>query len=58
MTIQLENDGAQARWDSTFAARRADESGVNYLRRLSRVGRKYIPRGEQIAQVDFSELPR
>jgi hypothetical protein len=41
MTIQLENDGAQARWDSTFSA----------------LGRKYIPRGEQIASVDFSELP-
>jgi hypothetical protein len=64
MTIQLEDNGAQSRWDSTFAAlgrsapaRRADESGTDYLRRLSRVGRKYIPRGEQIAQVDFDELP-
>jgi hypothetical protein len=64
MTIQLEDNGVQSRWDSTFAAlgrsapaRRADESGTSYLRRLSRVGRKYIPRGEQIAQVDFDELP-
>jgi hypothetical protein len=38
-------------------ARRADESTTSYLRRLSRVGRKYIPAGEQIARVDFSELP-
>ena len=64
MTIQLEDNGVQSRWDSTFAAlgrsapaRRADETGTDYLRRLSRVGRKYIPRGEQIAQVDFDELP-
>jgi hypothetical protein len=26
---------------------------MNYLRRLSRVGRKYIPAGEEIAQVRF-----
>jgi hypothetical protein len=30
---------------------------MDYLRRLSRIGRKYIPRGEQIAAVNFSELP-
>jgi hypothetical protein len=60
MTEQFEPTGAQARWDATFSkldrscpARRADESEMNYLRRLSRVGRKYIPKGEQIAQVQF-----
>jgi hypothetical protein len=38
--------------------RRADEvREVDYLRRLARIGRKYIPRGEQIAQVSFAELP-
>jgi hypothetical protein len=36
---------------------RSDESGVDYLRRLSRVGRKYIPRGEKIAAVSFAQLP-
>jgi hypothetical protein len=51
---------AQERWDQTFAkldrscpAQRADESHVDFLRRLSRVGRKYIPAGEPIAQVRF-----
>jgi hypothetical protein len=50
----------QERWDSTFAkldrscpAQRADEDPVDYLRRLSRIGRKYIPEGEQIARVKF-----
>jgi hypothetical protein len=64
MSVQLEDDGIRSRWDSTFAAlnrsapvRRADESSTSYLRRLSRVGRKYIPRGEDIAKVDFDELP-
>jgi hypothetical protein len=60
----MEPVGAQARWDATFQkldrtcpARRADEVEVDYLRRLSRIGRKYIPRSEQIASVSFAELP-
>jgi hypothetical protein len=60
----MEPIGAQARWDATFAkldrscpARRADEGEMDYLRRLSRVGRKYIPKGEQIAAVSFAQLP-
>ena len=62
MTEQFEPTGAQARWDATFSkldrtcpARRADESEMNYLRRLSRVGRKYIPLGENIARVRFDD---
>jgi hypothetical protein len=54
----------QERWDSTFAkmdracpARRADESGVNYLRRLSVIGKKYLPQSEQLANVTFKSLP-
>jgi hypothetical protein len=54
----------QERWDATFQkldrsapAQRADEASVDYLRRLSRIGRKYIPRGEQMASVNFAELP-
>jgi hypothetical protein len=50
----------QERWDATFAkmdrscpARRADESSTDYLRRLSRIGRRYIPAGEPIAKVRF-----
>ena len=50
----------QSRWDKTFAklgrsapAQRADEGDADYLRRLSRVGRRYIPAGEKIAQVRF-----
>jgi hypothetical protein len=55
----------QERWDSTFAkldrscpVQRADEASVDYLRRLARIGRKYIPIGEPIAKVRFdSSLP-
>jgi hypothetical protein len=54
----------QERWDRTFSmldrscpARRADEDSTDYLRRLSRIGRKYIPRSEQMASINFAELP-
>jgi hypothetical protein len=64
MSVTVEATGAQGRWDQTFAklgrscpAQRADETGVDYLRRLSRVGRKYIPQGEEIARVSFAQLP-
>jgi hypothetical protein len=64
MSVTIEATGAQGRWDATFAkldrscpARRADEAEMDYLRRLSRVGRKYIPTGEKIAQVSFAQLP-
>ena len=52
----------QERWDATFQKldrscppQRADETEVNYLRRLSRVGRRYIPAGEEIARVRFDD---
>jgi hypothetical protein len=64
MSVEIEATGAQGRWDATFAkldrscpARRADEAEMDYLRRLSRIGRKYIPRGEDIARVSFAQLP-
>jgi hypothetical protein len=51
---------AQARWDETFAKvdrscppQKADESETDYLRRLAIVGKKYIPKGEEIYQVTF-----
>ena len=54
----------QERWDSTFEKlgrsapmQRADEITVDYQIRLARVGRKYIPKGEEIAGVNFAELP-
>jgi hypothetical protein len=47
-------------WEETFAklgrscpAQRADENDVDFQRRLSRIGRRYIPAGEQIARVKF-----
>jgi hypothetical protein len=50
----------QERWDETFSklgrsapAQRADEGTLDYQRRLARVGRKYIPAGEEIASVRF-----
>jgi hypothetical protein len=54
----------QERWNDTFMkldrsapAQRADEGSTDYLRRLSRIGRKYIPKGEQMASINFAELP-
>jgi hypothetical protein len=52
------------RWDSTFAkidrscpARRADEAAVDYLRRLSVIGKRYLPRDQKITSVTFKTLP-
>src|SRR6516164_7893343 len=52
----------QERWDATFQkldracpARRADEASVDYLRRLSRVGRRYVSRDEPITRVRFDD---
>jgi hypothetical protein len=57
MTIQERWDGTFAKLDRSCPAQRADEAQVDYLRRLSRIGKKYIPRSEQMASVNFSELP-
>jgi hypothetical protein len=58
--VKLEPTGPQAEWEETFQklgrsapAQRADEGDLQYLRRVSRVGRRYIPAGEEIAQVAF-----
>jgi hypothetical protein len=52
------------KWDATFQkidrscpSRRADERGVDYLRRLSVIGKRYLPRDEKIASVTFKTLP-
>jgi hypothetical protein len=63
--IKLEPIGPQAQWEETFQklgrsapAQRADESDLAYLRRVSRVGRKYIPANEEICSVRFdSTMP-
>jgi hypothetical protein len=57
MTIQERWDGTFAKLDRSCPAQRADEAQVDYLRRLSRIGRKYIPKAEQMASVNFAELP-
>ncbi len=64
MDAQLEPTGTHALWDETFQKlgrsappQRADESMPNYQRRLAELGSRYIPRGEQIAGVDFNKLP-
>jgi hypothetical protein len=65
MSIEIEHAGPQARWDATFSkldracpVQRASEDHLDYLRRLSRIGRKYIPLNEPIARVRFdSTLP-
>jgi hypothetical protein len=60
MSAQLQLTGAAERWDQTFQklgrsapARRADEGALDYQRRLARVGRRYIPAGEQMAKIRF-----
>jgi hypothetical protein len=60
MNMKLEPTGPQALWEETFQKlgrsapmQRADENDMAYLRRVSRVGRRYIPAGEEIAQVRF-----
>jgi hypothetical protein len=64
MDAHLEPTGVHAQWDETFQklgrtapAQGAGESVYDYQRRLAGLGSKYIPRGEQIAGVDFSRLP-
>src|SRR5580704_4523307 len=65
MDMRLEPTGPQALWEETFQklgrsapAQRADENDMTYLRRVSRVGRKYIPAGEEICSVRFdSTMP-
>jgi hypothetical protein len=58
--VQLEPIGPQAQWQETFEklgrsapAPRADEREADYLRRMARLGRRYIPEAEEIAQVAF-----
>ena len=60
MDMRLEPTGPQALWEETFQklgrsapAPRADERDMDYLRRVSRIGRKYIPSGEEIAKIPF-----
>jgi hypothetical protein len=60
MNMRLEPTGPQALWEETFQKlgrsapmQRADENDMAYLRRVARVGRKYIPSGEEIARVAF-----
>ena len=55
MSIQERWDGTFAKLDRSAPAQRADEAEVDYLRRLSRIGRKYIPAGEEIARVKFDD---
>ena len=65
MDVRLEPIGPQARWEETFQKlgrsapmQRADEDDLTYLRRVSRVGRRYIPAGEEICSVRFdSTMP-
>jgi hypothetical protein len=63
--VKLESSGPQAQWDETWAklgraapAPRAGEGDADYLRRMARLGREYIPAGEEIAGVAFdSSMP-
>jgi hypothetical protein len=62
--VKLEPTGPQALWDETWAKLgrtapqpRAGEGDADYLRRMARLGREYIPRGEEIAGVAFDQLP-
>jgi hypothetical protein len=53
MSIQERWDGTFGKLDRSCPAQRADEDSNDYLRRLSRIGRKYIPAHEEIARVRF-----
>jgi hypothetical protein len=55
MTIQERWDGTFAKLDRSAPAQRADEDSTDYLRRLSRIGRRYIPAHEEIARVRFDD---
>jgi hypothetical protein len=63
--VRLESSGPQAQWDETWAKLgrtapqpRAGEGDADYLRRMARLGREYIPSGEEIARVKFdSSMP-
>jgi hypothetical protein len=55
MSVQERWDGTFAKLDRSCPVQRADESGTDYLRRLSRIGRRYIPAGEPIAKVRFDQ---
>ena len=55
MTIQERWDGTFAKLDRSAPAQRADEDSTDYLRRLSRIGRRYIPAHEEIARVKFDD---
>ena len=57
MTIQERWDGTFAKLDRSCPAQRADEDSTDYLRRLSRIGRRYIPKSEQMASINWTELP-
>ena len=55
---------SQETWDTVFGrigrsapARRADESSVNYERRLATVGQRYMPASEEVANINFARLP-
>ena len=55
MDMRLEPTGPQALWEETFPklgrsapTQRADEGDMAYLRRVSRVGRKYIPAAKKL----------
>jgi hypothetical protein len=43
--------------DRSAPAQRSDESSVNYLRRLSVIGKRYLPKSEQLASIIFKTLP-
>jgi hypothetical protein len=53
---------AQERWHATFEkidrscpSQRADESSTDYLRRLSVIGKKYLPWSEDVKRVKFQD---
>jgi hypothetical protein len=63
--VQIEPTGHQQKWQETFEklgraapAPRAGEGDMDYLRRMSRLGSRYVPSGEEICSVNFdSSLP-
>ena len=57
MTIQENWDDVFSKLGRSAPAQRADESNIDYERRLASLGQRYIPAGEDVAKIDFAKLP-
>jgi hypothetical protein len=57
MTIQEDWDAVFSKFGRSCPARRADESSIDFQRRLSIIGKRYLPNDEPVRKVVFKRLP-